>query len=146
MMSEIHYPALVIDTNGWIELLQDDSRLKKWNYLGINNLAKTRKTIYVLDSNDKYWRITDIKPYSPLTKLRLLLANTIYNPTISVTFQERELTENSNRKFFRALEENIKRDDDLYTQFNNKETIIKLINVNQSYREITNVLINTGAI
>jgi len=145
-MSGIHYPALVVDTEGWIELLEDRSQITGWTYIGIKNFRKKQKKIYILDSDNKYWGITNVQPHKPLSGFRVFLANTIYNPKVSVKFQEQEIKGNSNSIFIEALKANIERDDDVYTQFSEKEDILKSIDANQSFKELTNALRNTGAI
>ena len=145
-MSGVRYPALAVDTHRWIQLLKDDSQLKNWTYAGLKNYRKKQKKIYILDSNDSYWRITNIHPDRPLTGLCLLLANTIFNPRISVEYQAEAIAGNANVEFFQTLRMNLEKADDVFTQYSEIEGIIATINANQSFNELTNALKNTGAI
>lgn len=145
-MNEILYPALVADSHGWIQLLEDDAEFTRWTYQGIHNFKKKQKKIYVLDSNDNYWTITNISPVRPLTGFRKFLACKIYNPRISIEYQAHPISGNTRAEFVQVLRVSLENGDDVYTQHSEIEEILAAISSSHSFIEFKDALKSTGAI
>ncbi len=143
-INKISFPVLVVADDGWMDFKTDSKGLSRWNCIAINKYNKRKVLLY--DSSDTLWSLIEIIPEKPVTFLRLLLAETFYNPTVDVSFKLEKIKDNITDKIFAAINKAIDADDDSTTQFTEADDLKKSIEGKSSFNDIVTELKGKQAI
>lgn len=141
---DIHYPALLVADDGWVDLIKDDTQLSKWNYIAIRKYNVRNVLFY--DSSNNVWQIQEIVPQKPATFFKLLLAHTIYNPTVEVSIRLVEHEKMNSTDIISAIGNAIDNGNGLLTQFAEAGEIKESIRGKTTFKEIVSVLKERGII
>jgi hypothetical protein len=93
----------------------------------------------VYDANGRRWRSKGVEPSYRRTWWTILLANTVYNPRITVTLLWREPEPYGLDELRRAYSKAVDNDDDILTQFVEAADLRDRISTAQSFDELVAV-------
>lgn len=93
----------------------------------------------VFDRDGRQWRAKSIVSPVPKSWWRVLLANTVYNPRITVTILWRQPTPFDVEELKQAYLKAVGKDDDILTQFVEADELKKRIKNAQSFDELVEV-------
>ena len=142
--NNIKYPVLIIADDGWVDLIDDSKGLSSWNYIAINKYNK--RGVWLYDSSNTVWQLHKLVPEKPATFLRLLLAQTFYNPSVEVSVQLVKHNDENNDKIIAAINKAIDKDDDILTQTIEAEDLKTAIKNKTTFEELIATLKGKGAI
>lgn len=125
------YPLLVIDSKGWIGLFADSRKLRFSWYSALNT-----KRWAGYDSLGKLWRVSpDSFPYID-SWWRRLLANTIYNPRFGAELCWESTGSYSFSDLQALICSLVDKDDDILTQFVERDVLKTAINGCKTFEEL----------
>jgi len=137
-MSQPDFPLIVIDHWGYVDLLVDGRAYKKCKLLAY--VKGFHKHITGYDRHLNTWKVGEVHSRFGNNQLAWLLANTIYNPMIQVTFawcKSGTYTLNDLKKQLASL---IDRDDDILTQFVEAKELNRRIAAARTFGALVDVL------
>ncbi|MGB0521688.1 MAG: hypothetical protein ACPGJS_01950 [Flammeovirgaceae bacterium] len=139
MSNKPQIPIILIDeSTGFLDLVESHDMLSSSSVLGF--IKETHKRFRAYDKNGICWGIGEVKSDYKINRLTKLLAYTFYNPEITITLTWTELHEYTLADLKKKINQQIKRDDDVITQFEEGEIIIQKINNCNSFDAIVTAL------
>jgi len=128
------YPLILSDKSGYLDLIDDKESLAQTNVLGFVKGAYLGFTAY--DDNGDTWIVNELKTTYPINGLTKLLAHTIYNPFINVTFKWKKEKSYKLNDLKRIIARQVDKGDDVLTQYEDGEVIKKEIERCESFPDM----------
>ena len=132
------YPLILCDKSGYLDLIDHDDNLAHTNVLGFLKGAYLGFTAY--DNHGNTWTVKQLKTTYRINGLTRLLAYTIYNPIIKVTFQWKKGRGYQFDRLKQKIVKQIDKDDDVLTQYEDGEVIKQEIQKCESFSELIFIL------
>lgn len=144
MYNKIQFPAIITAKPDFLDIWQRlDEEVEGSLCAYIKGFWSS---VRLFDAAGMEWSVEKVIPIRKINAIERILAPICYNPKIKVKLS----FENPNSYTLEKLQKEIIRiiglDDDIYTQFNEADDIIKKINLASSFAEIAAVLKETKAI
>jgi len=130
------FPIISVYNEG-VEIISDDTYLTKTNVLGILNGAGNSRAF---DSNGKKWNYHLVSDKVKDNFLTRLVANTVYNPFVDCHPKWTKSVDYKLEELKKALTKAINKDEDILTQFVDRETLKEHVNASTSFDEVYRVL------
>jgi hypothetical protein len=132
------FPLILCDSSGYLDLIDNEKGLAQTNVLGFLKGAFLGFTAY--DSTGLTWTVDELNTTYRINWLTKVLAYTIYNPIIKVTFQWRKGKAYKLDDLKRKVSKQVDKDDDVLTQYEAGKFIKQEIHKSESFSEIVAVL------
>lgn len=130
-------PCFVIGDRGYLDFDEHFSSVSKATLSWAIGIGRRIYTVY--DANGHRWDLEHVKSAYQRRWWLVLLASTVFNPTIPVTFHWREPTEYSLEELRKAFSKAIEEDDDILTQFAEAQEINQRVSSTRSFTELAEV-------
>jgi hypothetical protein len=130
-------PCFAVGPRGYFSLEPTVSSQQTATLLGAINGFFDKRIVY--DADGRRWQAKGIECGYRRTWWTLLLANTVYNPRITVTILWREPKAYDLQELKRAYSRAVDEDDDVLTQFVDAEQLQKKIGAARSFEELIDV-------
>jgi len=130
-------PCFVVGPRGYFSFEPSFSSRQTASLLGAIGGFFDKSIVY--DADGRQWKAKSIESRYKRTWWTLLLANTVYNPRITVTVLWREPKGYALGELKRAYSKAVDKDDDILTQFVEVEELKKKISEAQSFAALAEV-------
>jgi len=130
-------PCFTVGPRGYFSYAPDYSSQQKASLLGLVNGFVAKSTVY--DARGQRWQSKGIEAPYRRSWWTVLLANTVYNPWITVTVVWREPAAYGVDELKGAYAKAVKQDDDILTQFVSRKELQRRIAAAQSFAELVEV-------
>ena len=130
-------PCFTVGPRGYFSLEPAFSSKRTATLLGVINGFFDKSIVY--DADGRRWQTKGIECGYRRTWWTLLLANTVYNPRISVTMLWRDPKAYELHELKRAYLQAVDKDDDILTQFVDAEELQKRTSATQSFQDLVDV-------
>lgn len=130
-------PCFEVGPKGYFAFTADYSSTQTATTLGALGGFFEKTTVF--DRDGRKWRATGIKVPFKKSWWRVLLANTVYNPRVSVTVEWQRPTEYRIEELKQAYSKAVDQDDDILTQFVEAPELKKKIAEAQTFDDLMGV-------
>jgi hypothetical protein len=128
------FPLLVIEDQGYLQLIEDESPLTRCNALGL--IKGFYKKIRAYDSIGFIWIVEDVQTSFKINRLSKFLAFSIYNPSLEVSLSWKKWKNYGLEELKYDLKKRVDQDDDIITQFFDSDTIKNAIDESVSFNQL----------
>jgi hypothetical protein len=130
-------PCFTVGPRGYFSFQEDFSSRQTGSLLSVVNGFFEKSTVY--DARGQRWQSTGVESTYRRTWWTVLLANTVYNPWLSVTVMWREPAAYEVDELKGAYSKAVKKDDDILTQFVSRAELQRRIAAAQSFADLVDV-------
>jgi hypothetical protein len=129
---------IVVGPAGWVERREELPSQLRGSVYGFFRRWWNGTTYFHRDGA-KY-EVARVSPPRPLGSVHRILAASIYNPSLDFTVEHRRTGTWSIDELRGALRVAIERDDDILTQFHERETLLARLAMAKSFDDVVNVI------
>nr|WP_315481722.1 hypothetical protein [uncultured Undibacterium sp.] len=133
------YNVIVIGQKGRIDLSQELNKKVRGSALGFH--TSWWKDVQFFNRDGYIYVVEVVTPERQLGYLSKLFSSTIYNPTLSFDYNYLKLRKYEVSELQAAIKESLEMDDDVLTQYYDKDEVLHLLSTSNDFDSVLTVLV-----
>jgi hypothetical protein len=130
--------VILVGPNGWASL--DDDLHVNGRQTALGYHKRWWSGVRFFHSDGSVYEIESAEPERPLGAVSKALAMTVYNPWLQLKYKYREISRYSVEELRSAVAQAIREDDDVLTQFEDENELIRQLSAAEDFHAVASVI------